>query len=83
MLPRHEAEDIANGSPISGPDRLVERIQDALSAAYDYLSEETLNESWQAGYEVGYEAGKREAAKKGNLSVGDLIVETSKPKEDT
>jgi hypothetical protein len=42
---RIEAEAIATGDPLSGPDKLIDRIEDGLSDAYD------------EGYEVGEKCG--------------------------
>jgi hypothetical protein len=49
MCDRYEAEDIANGTPISGSDKLVDRIESGLDEAYD------------RGYEDGVVTGTEEA----------------------
>lgn len=46
---RWDAEDIASGTPLSGPDMLAQRIEDGLDGA------------WAGGEEEGCEAGYEEA----------------------
>lgn len=48
-LLRWDAEDIVEGTPLSGPDRLVSRVQDAISEAHDAGIEAGHDESFDEG----------------------------------
>lgn len=63
---RHHAEDIADGGPLGGgPEKLVERIEDALTEGDDASRQEGHDEGYSLGFEEGKDTGEASGDKTG------------------